>query len=70
MGYRIVRGGMTYTEIAEVLGISRQNVRIIEAKALRKLRNSGKLDDFKELAGDNWREPRNKGRNVEWESLT
>jgi len=70
VGCRIVSAGMTYKEIAEVLGISRQNVRIIEAKALRKLRNSGKLDDFKELAGDSWREPRHNGRNKEWESLT
>lgn len=61
--------GMTYKEIAEALGISRQNVRIIELKALRKLRNSGKLDDFKELADENWREHINEGSRIKWENL-
>lgn len=62
--------GMTYKEIAEVLGISRQSVRIIEARALRKLRNSGKLAEFRELASGNWRETYEYGRNKQWESLT
>lgn len=60
---------MTYKEIAEALGISRQSVRIIELKALRKLSNSGKLDDFKELAKDNWREHINEGSKIKWENL-
>ena len=37
---------MTYTEIAEVLGISRESVRNIERRALWKLKRSGKLDKF------------------------
>lgn len=61
--------GMSYSEIAKQLGISRQNVRNIEKKALRKLKNSGKLDRFKELAGDNWRESDYNGRNLSWENL-
>lgn len=60
---------MTYKEIAEVLGISRQSVRNIEVRALRKLRNSGKLDDFKELANENWREHINEGSKIKWENL-
>ena len=39
---------MTYKQIAEVLGISPESVRAIEFKALRKLRNQGKLDKFRE----------------------
>ena len=31
---------MTYSEVAEVLGVSRQTVRITEAKALAKLRSN------------------------------
>lgn len=61
--------GMSYSEIAKQLGISRQSVRNIEKKALRKLKNSGKLNQFKELAGDNWRESDYNGRNLSWESL-
>lgn len=40
---------MTQKEVAEALGISRARVDQIERKALRKLRNSGKLDAFREL---------------------
>lgn len=61
--------GMSYSEIARQLGITRQSVRNIEKKALRKLKNSGKLNQFKELAGDNWRESDYNGRNLSWESL-
>ena len=41
-----MRDGMTYTEIAEVLGISRESVRNIERRALWKLKRSGQLDKF------------------------
>jgi predicted XRE-type DNA-binding protein len=41
-----MRDGMTHAQIAEVLGISRERVRQIEATALRKLRRSGKLKEF------------------------
>ena len=41
-----MRGGMTYKEIGDVLGISGARVRQIEATALRKLRRSGKLEKF------------------------
>jgi len=41
-----MRDGMTYKEIAEALGISRQSVQNIERRALWKLRRSGKLDQF------------------------
>tara|TARA_X000001382_G_scaffold115612_1_gene94466 strand:+ start:192 stop:362 length:171 start_codon:yes stop_codon:yes gene_type:complete len=37
---------MTYREIGEVLGISCERVRMIEATALRKLRRSGRLREF------------------------
>jgi transcriptional regulator len=37
---------MTYTEIAEALGISRQSVKNIERRALWKLKRSGQLDRF------------------------
>lgn len=43
---------MTCQEIAEVLGISRQSVDQIEKKALRKLRNQGKLEEFLILFDD------------------
>ena len=69
MGNRDMSEGMSYSEIAKQLGISRQSVRNIEKKALRKLKNSGKLNQFKELAGDNWRESDYNGRNLSWESL-
>jgi hypothetical protein len=41
-----MRGGMSYREIGDVLGISGARVRQIEATALRKLRRSGKLEKF------------------------
>ena len=41
-----MRDGMTHQQIADVLGISRERVRQIEATALRKLRRSGKLREF------------------------
>lgn len=41
-----MRDGMTYTEIARVLGISRQSVVNTERRALWKLKRSGKLDKF------------------------
>ena len=41
-----MRGGMSYREIGDVLGISGARVRQIEATALRKLRQSGKLEKF------------------------
>ena len=41
-----MRDGMTYREIGEVLGISGERVRMIEATALRKLRRSSRLSDF------------------------
>jgi transcriptional regulator len=41
-----MREGMTYKEIAEALGISRQSVQNIERRALWKLKRSGKLDQF------------------------
>lgn len=41
-----MRDGMTYTEIAEELGISRQSVKNIERRALWKLKRSGQLDRF------------------------
>lgn len=40
---------MTYTEIAEALGISRQSVKNIERRALWKLKRSGQLDRFLSL---------------------
>ena len=41
-----MKDGMTHQQIADVLGISRERVRQIEATALRKLRRSGKLKEF------------------------
>ncbi len=41
-----MKGGMSYREIGDVLGISGVRVRQIEATALRKLRRSGKLEKF------------------------
>lgn len=41
-----MRECMTYKQIAEVLGISRESVRNIERRALWKLKRSGKLDKF------------------------
>jgi DNA-binding XRE family transcriptional regulator len=41
-----MRDGMTHTQIAEVLGISRESVRNIERRALWKLKRSGQLDKF------------------------
>jgi DNA-binding XRE family transcriptional regulator len=41
-----MRDGMTHTQIAEVLGVSRETVRNIERRALWKLKRSGKLDKF------------------------
>ncbi len=41
-----MREGMTHTQIAEVLGVSRETVRNIERRALWKLKRSGQLDKF------------------------
>lgn len=41
--------GMTQTEVAKALGISRCRVQQLERSALRKLKNSGKLNKFKHL---------------------
>ena len=43
---------MTHQEIADELGISRQLVRIIETKALTKLKRSGKLRAFLDHIND------------------
>jgi len=45
----MIKGGMTQREVAKALGISRCRVQQLEYSALRKLRNSGKLDNFKDL---------------------
>lgn len=43
---------MTHQEIADELGISRQMVRIIEYRALQKLKRSGKLRAFLDHVND------------------
>lgn len=43
---------MTHQEIAEELGISRQMVRVIEYRALQKLKRSGKLRAFLDHVND------------------
>jgi transcriptional regulator with XRE-family HTH domain len=48
--------GMSQREVAEALGISRASVQQIENRALRKLKNSGKLDAFKDLVDGTWRD--------------
>lgn len=40
--YSNVRGGMTLEEIGQVMGVTRERVRQIEAMALRKLRRNPK----------------------------
>ena len=50
------RNGMSQREVAEALGISRAAVQQIENRALRKLKNSGKLDAFKDLVDGTWRD--------------
>lgn len=50
------RHGMSQREVAEALGISRAAVQQIENRALRKLKNSGKLDAFKDLVDGTWRD--------------
>ncbi len=37
---------MTHQEIAEVMGVSRQTIRTIEIRALKKLRNDPKLKGY------------------------
>ena len=49
-------GGMSQREVADALGISRAAVQQIENRALRKLKNSGKLDAFKDLVDGTWRD--------------
>ena len=56
---------MTYKQMSEVLGISPEAVRAIEFKALRKLRNQGKLDQFRDMCDGTWRdEGKGVGRNT------
>jgi transcriptional regulator len=43
---------MTHQEIADELGISRQMVRVIEYRALQKLKRSGKLRAFLDHIND------------------
>ena len=43
---------MTHQEIADELGISRQMVRVIEYRALKKLKRSGKLRAFLDHIND------------------
>jgi DNA-directed RNA polymerase sigma subunit (sigma70/sigma32) len=47
---------MSQREVAEALGISRAAVQQIENTALRKLKNSGKLDAFRDLVDGTWRD--------------
>jgi len=47
---------MSQREVAEALGISRAAVQQIENRALRKLKNSGKLDAFRNLVDGTWRD--------------
>lgn len=49
-------GGMTQKEVADALGITRAAVQQIENQALRKLRNSGKLEAFRDLVDGTWRD--------------
>jgi DNA-directed RNA polymerase sigma subunit (sigma70/sigma32) len=43
---------MSHKEIAEHFGLSRESIRQIEKKALRKLKNQGKLEKFLVLFED------------------
>lgn len=52
MGKKYVDYHMTHQEIAEELGISRQMVRVIEYRALQKLKRSGKLRAFLDHVND------------------
>jgi transcriptional regulator len=37
---------MTYSEVAEVLGVSRQTIKVIERKAFEKLKNNKQLREY------------------------
>ena len=37
---------MTYTEVAEALGVSRQTIKVIERKAFEKLKNNKQLREY------------------------
>jgi DNA-binding CsgD family transcriptional regulator len=41
VAYAVVRGGLSLNEIARMMGLTRQRVSTIEARALRKLRALG-----------------------------